>query len=203
MPSSSSRPAGHDFIEQARTAVAAIEALLQDATATLRERIIVEGHIVSRLLDREQRAAHGLAWLATYVEAVRQLVAYAERMSAAGRFGAIEEAVVRIGLGEYLAQIAGGIPMSQGEIARLTDLGLSAAQVAARLGGPVEALIADGSTAERRARLTELMRGDSQHATVGDCGLDETLDSIRDEMRKFADSEVIPHAQQWHLTNTL
>ena len=202
MPSSSSRPAGHDFIEQARTAVAAIEALLQDATATLRERVIVEGHIVSRLLDREQRAAHGLAWLATYVEAVRQLVAYAERMSAAGRFGAIEEAVVRIGLGEYLAQIAGGIPMSQGEIARLTDLGLSAAQVAARLGGPVEALIADGSTAERRARLTELMRGDSQHATVGDCGLDETLDSIRDEMRKFADSEVIPHAQQWHLTNS-
>ena len=201
MPSSS-RPAGHDFIEQARTAVAAIEALLQDATATLRERIIVEGHIVSRLLDREQRAAHGLAWLATYVEAVRQLVAYAERMSAAGRFGAIEEAVVRIGLGEYLAQIAGGIPMSQGEIARLADLGLSAAQVAARLGGPVEALIADGSTAERRARLTELMRGDSQHATVGDCGLDETLDSIRDEMRKFADSEVIPHAQQWHLTNS-
>jgi (2S)-methylsuccinyl-CoA dehydrogenase len=202
MPSSSSRPAGHDFIEQARTAVAAIEALLQDATATLRERVIVEGHIVSRLLDREQRAAHGLAWLATYVEAVRQLVAYAERMSAAGRFGAIEEAVVRIGLGEYLAQIAGGIPMSQGEIARLTDLGLSAAQVAARLGGPVEALIADGSTAERRARLTELMRGDSQHATIGDCGLDETLDSIRDEMRKFADSEVIPHAQQWHLTNS-
>ena len=201
MPSSS-RPAGHDFIEQARTAVAAIEALLQDATATLRERIIVEGHIVSRLLDREQRAAHGLAWLATYVEAVRQLVAYAERMSAAGRFGAIEEAVVRIGLGEYLAQIAGGIPMSQGEIARLADLNLSAAQVAARLGGPVEALIADGSTAERRARLTELMRGDSQHATVGDCGLDETLDSIRDEMRKFADSEVIPHAQQWHLTNS-
>ena len=202
MPSSSSRPAGHDFIEQARTAVAAIEALLQDATATLRERVIVEGHIVSRLLDREQRAAHGLAWLATYVEAVRQLVAYAERMSAAGRFGAIEEAVVRIGLGEYLAQIAGGIPMSQGEIARLADLNLSAAQVAARLGGPVEALIADGSTAERRARLTELMRGDSQHATVGDCGLDETLDSIRDEMRKFADSEVIPHAQQWHLTNS-
>jgi (2S)-methylsuccinyl-CoA dehydrogenase len=201
MPSSS-RPAGHDFIEQARTAVAAIEALLQDATATLREQVIVEGHIVSRLLDREQRAAHGLAWLATYVEAVRQLVAYAERMSAAGRFGAIEEAVVRIGLGEYLAQIAGGIPMSQGEIARLADLNLSAAQVAARLGGPVEALIADGSTAERRARLTELMRGDSQHATVGDCGLDETLDSIRDEMRKFADSEVIPHAQQWHLTNS-
>ncbi|HVV80327.1 MAG TPA: acyl-CoA dehydrogenase family protein [Pseudolabrys sp.] len=198
----SSRPAGHDFIEQARAAVVAIEALLQDATAKLRERIIVEGHVVTRLLDREQRAAHGLAWLATYVEAVRQLVAYAERMAQAGRFGAVEEAVTRIGLGEYLAQISGGIPMSQGEFVRPADLGLSAAQVAARLGGPVEALIADGNTAERRARLMEAMRSGNLHATIGDCGLDETLDSIRDEMRKFADSEVVPHAQQWHLTNS-
>jgi (2S)-methylsuccinyl-CoA dehydrogenase len=198
----SSRPAGHDFIEQARAAVVAIEALLQDATAKLRERIIVEGHVVTRLLDREQRAAHGLAWLATYVEAVRQLAAYAERMAAAGRFGAIEEAVTRIGLGEYLAQISGGIPMSQGEFVRPADLGLSATQAAARLGGPVEVLIADGNTAERRARLMELMRGGNLHATIGDCGLDETLESIREEMRKFADSEVIPHAQQWHLTNT-
>jgi (2S)-methylsuccinyl-CoA dehydrogenase len=197
-----SRPAGHEFVEQSRAAVAAVEALLADATAKLRERVIVEGHLVSRVLDREQRAAHGLAWLATYVEAVRQLAAYAERMAAAGRFGAVEEAVTRIGLGEYLAQIAGGIPMSQGEIARLSDLGLGAAQIAARLGGPVEALIASGNTAERRARLVELMRGDSPHATTGDCGLDETLDSIREEMRKFADSEVIPRAQQWHLTNS-
>jgi (2S)-methylsuccinyl-CoA dehydrogenase len=201
MPSAS-RPAGHDFIEQSREAVAAAEALLQDATANLRERVVVEGHVVNRLLDREQRAAHGLAWLATYVEAGRQLVAYAGRMIAAGRFGPIEDAVTRIGLGEYLAQISGGIPMSQGEIARPADLGLGAAQVASRLGQSAQALIANGNTAERRAHLVELMRGESQHATVGDCGVDETLDSIRDEMRKFADSEVIPHAQRWHLTNS-
>ncbi len=44
----------------------------------------VEGRQVSRLFDREQRATHGLAWLATYVEAVRQLAAYTERMVADG-----------------------------------------------------------------------------------------------------------------------
>jgi (2S)-methylsuccinyl-CoA dehydrogenase len=201
MPTAS-RPAGRDFIDQSRAAVAAVEAFLQDATAKLRERVIVEGHVVNRLVDREQRAAHGLAWLATYVEAVRQLAAYAERMIASGQFGEVEENVARIGMGEYLAQISGGIPMSQGEIARPADFGLGAGQVAARLGQAVDALIADGNTAARRARLAELMRGDSQHATVGNCGLDETLDSIRDEMRKFADSEVIPRAQQWHLTNS-
>jgi (2S)-methylsuccinyl-CoA dehydrogenase len=202
MPSAAScSAAGHEFIDQSRAAVTAVEALLQDATASLRKRVVIEGHAVNRLLDREQRAAHGLAWLATYVEAIRQLAAYAARMIGAGQFDEIEEQVTRIGMGEYLAQIAGGIPMSQNEIVRPADFGLSTAQVAARLGHAVEALIASGNTAERRARLLDLMRG-SHHATVGACGLDETLETIRDEMRKFADSEVIPRAQQWHRTNS-
>ena len=41
------------------------EALLADATHSVRERVSVEGRIVNRLFDREQRAGHGLAWLAT------------------------------------------------------------------------------------------------------------------------------------------
>ena len=121
--------------------------------------------------------------------------------SAAGTLGEIEEHLVRIALGEYLAQIVGGIPMSQGEVVRPSDLGLSAAQVAARINADVESLIATGNTAERRARLVELMRA-SHRATVGACGLDETLESIREEMRKFADSEVIGNAQAWHRTNS-
>ena len=52
----------------------------------------------------------------------------------------------------------------------------------------VESLIASGNTAQRRARLMELMRA-SHGATVGVCGLDETLESIREEMRRFADAK--------------
>ena len=143
----------------------------------------------------------GSAWLATYVEAVRQLAAYAERMQSTNRLGEIEDLLVRIGLGEYLAQILGGIPISQGEIVRLSDLGLTAQAVAARVTPEVDMLIASGNTAIRRARLVELMRG-TKTATVGACGLDDTLESIREEMRKFADSEVIDHAQGWHRTNS-
>ena len=87
----------------------------------------------AKLFDREQRAAHGLSWFATYVEAIRQLAAYAERMTAAGRFGETEALLVRIGLGEYLAQMLGGIPMSQGEMVRPADLGLTLEQVGARV----------------------------------------------------------------------
>ena len=125
---------------------------------------------------------------------------YADRLTAAGNFGETEELLVRIGAGEYLAQITGGIPMSQGEIVRLADLGLNAAAVAARLNPAVEHLIAYGNTAPRRARLAELIR-EQHEATIGACGLEDTLDSIREEMRKFADGQVVPHAQQWHLRN--
>ena len=202
MPAAASRPTAEpDLVELSREATAALDALLADAVTKVRERVVVGGKPDGRLFDREQRATHGLAWLATYVEAVRQLAAYTERMVGAGTLGEIEENLVRIALGEYLAQIVGGIPMSQGELVRPSDLGLSAAQVAARFSADVESLIASGNTVERRARLIELMRA-SHNATVGTCGLDETLESIREEMRKFADSEVIGHAQTWHRTNS-
>jgi (2S)-methylsuccinyl-CoA dehydrogenase len=202
MPIVASRHAADDdLIALARDATAALEALLADATAKVREKVVVEGHVVAKVLDREQRAAHGLAWLATYVEAVKQLTSYAERMTGSGALGEVEENLVRIGIGECLSQIIGGIPMSQGEMVRPSDLGLSAGQVAARLGSAVETLIEDGNTAPRRARLMELMRV-HHGATVGACGLDETLESIREEMRRFADQEVIEHAQGWHRTNS-
>ncbi len=202
MPVAASRPTAEpDLVELSREATAALDAMLADAVAKVRERVVAGGKPDGRLFDREQRATHGLAWLATYVEAVRQLAAYTERMAGAGTLGEIEENLVRIALGEYLAQIVGGIPMSQGELVRPSDLGLSAAQVAARFSADVESLIASGNTVERRARLVELMRA-SHNATVGACGLDETLESIREEMRKFADSEVIGHAQTWHRTNS-
>jgi (2S)-methylsuccinyl-CoA dehydrogenase len=190
----------HDLSAPLAQAVAAADALFEDARRAVAEKVSAEGDPVARVLDREQRAAHGLAWLATYVEAIRQLAAYTERMIATDRFGEVEELLVRIGAGEFLAQILGGIPMSQGEIARLSDLGLDAAAVAARVNPAVERLIATGNTAANRARLAELMR-ERHDATIGACGLDETLDSIRDEMRKFADKQVVPSAQQWHLRN--
>ena len=196
----SQRAQGHEVIPALADAVGAVEALFAEARRAVADRVTIEGRTVARVFDREQRATHGLAWLATYMEAIRQLSAYAQRLSDNGSFGETEDLIVRIGAGEYLAQIFGGIPMSQGEIVRLSDLGLSPAAVAARMTPAVEHLIATGNTAPRRARLVELIR---QHhdATVGACGLDDTLDSIREEMRKFADDRVAPYAQQWHLKN--
>jgi (2S)-methylsuccinyl-CoA dehydrogenase len=112
MPNADRYGAGLELIELARATARAAETVLRDATVAVRECVCIGQRIVPRLFDREQRATHGLAWLATYVEAIRQSLAYAERLHAGGALGETEEILIRLGLGEYLAQIAGGIAMS-------------------------------------------------------------------------------------------
>jgi (2S)-methylsuccinyl-CoA dehydrogenase len=177
----------------------AVSALLSDAAAAIRQRVLSNGRISGSALDREQHAVHGLAWLATYAEIVRQLNAYAARMNDAGRFGEVERLLVTIGLAETLAQIFGGIPMNQGEFVRLEALGIKEDKIAQRKTAAVKALIAEGTAPETRARLAALI-GQSD-GTVGDDGLDETLNAMRTEMRRFANDEVLPHAHEWHLKN--
>ncbi|GIK79685.1 MAG: acyl-CoA dehydrogenase family protein [Pseudorhodoplanes sp.] len=193
--------ASENIIALSAEAVVFADAILAEAVQWVRDRVSAEGKLLARAIDREQRATHGLSWLATYVEALRQLSSYAQRLEAAGLLGETEELIVRIGLGEYLAQIVGGIPMSQTEIVRLSDLGLPLSAVAARMTPVVENLIQNGNSPVRRARLVELMR-QQRNSTIGNSVLDDTLESIREEMRKFVASEVAPHAHGWHKTNS-
>ena len=181
-------------------ALRAVEDLRARAVARVRPRVSDDGAFNADKLEREQRAAHGLAWLATYVEAIREMAAYAERLRAEGRFGDTEALLTTIGLAEYLAQIFGGIAMNQGEIVRLADFGLSPAEIAAARCEAVEALIAEGTAPKHRARLAERI-AEAHDGTIGDPGLDETFEAIRIEMRRFADAEVVPHAQAWHRAN--
>ncbi|MBN8940416.1 MAG: acyl-CoA dehydrogenase family protein [Rhizobiales bacterium] len=190
-----------DLLDLARGAIVASDAILADATSAVRALVTEGGRISPAALEREQRATHGLAWLATYAESVRQLTSYAERLSAQGKFGEIEELIVRIGLGEYLAQVLGGIPMSQGETVRPADLGLAPADIARRFAGAVDTLIATGNTTANRARLAVLVQERESSGHFGEPAIDETLEAIRDEMRKFALAEVIPFAHEWHLNN--
>ncbi|KRE23886.1 acyl-CoA dehydrogenase [Bosea sp. Root483D1] len=182
-------------------ALPGFEALLEEAIAAVRQKVLADGRISSSKLEQEQHAAHGLSWLATYVMALRELKAYGERLQAEDRYGAIEDYAIRIGAGEYAAQIFGGIPMSQGEIVRLPSLGLTAKAVAAACSDAAEALIAEGNTPENRARFVALFSQSQGLASVGDPGLDETLEAIRSEMRRFCEQQVTPHAHEWHLQN--
>jgi (2S)-methylsuccinyl-CoA dehydrogenase len=179
------------------TAEAATQ-LRDRAVAGVAAKVAPGGKIDGAALEREQHAAHGLAWVATYVEALRQLASYARRLNGEGRFGEMESLLAQIAAGEYLGQLAGGVMMSQGEMVRLHELGVKDADLAAFLTPAVRSLV-QGVTPETRARVVTLIKESQGTATFGDTGLDETLQAIRDEMRRFSQEQVEPHAQDWHL----
>ena len=178
----------------AQALVPELDALLSRATEALRARV-GGGRIDSAALETEQHAAHALSWLATYVESLKQLSAWAGRLGEG--FAEIEGLILQIGFGEYLTQIAGGIPMSQTEFARLSDLGID--------WQPSDAARAamGGNSPQARARLVALMQDNAGRATVGATGLDEDLEMIRDQFRRYADDRVIPNAHEWHLKDEL
>ncbi|MFN3744262.1 MAG: acyl-CoA dehydrogenase family protein [Hyphomicrobiaceae bacterium] len=178
-------------------ALAAAERLLQRAKSTVGAKSAAAGRG-----EGAQHALHGLAWLATYVEALRQMLGWAQRLEAEGRAGEMERLLLGAAFGEYLAQIGGGIPMSQGEIIRPAQLGVPAAEVAHFLAEPAVAqLVESGFSDEVKAHMATLIADQPAATTFGDTGLDETLTAMREEMRKFAVEKVIPHAHEWHLNN--
>jgi (2S)-methylsuccinyl-CoA dehydrogenase len=188
-----------DLLLLTEHALPEVDQLFASAREVLRAKVTVGGKISAAAMEDNQFAAHSLAWLATYAESLRQMQAWANRTTQHGTFGEMEALILQIAFGEYLCQIHGGIPMSQGEMARVQDLGL----IAPPPGTAATALMAKGNTAAARQRLVALMRENHGRATFGVSGLDDELEMIRDQFRRFADEQVAPHAHGWHRRDEL
>ncbi|NBZ87404.1 acyl-CoA dehydrogenase family protein [Stagnihabitans tardus] len=173
-------------------ALAEVQAHIARLKSALAERVTLAGRIQAEALETHQTAAHGLAWAATYATALQELAAWGQALQTQGKFGEAEALVLQIGFGEYLAQLQGGIPMSQGEITR------GAFGVTYAPGAEAQALIAAAND-PARMRLVTLLR---QGVTIAS-GLDDELEMIRDQFHRFAEEEVIPHAHGWHLRDEL
>lgn len=159
-----------------------------------------EGRVESALADREQRLVHGLAWIATTVAALGATASWARRSRDTGRSGAIEELVLRIGFGEYLAQLLGGLPMSQNEMVRPGELGVGDAATALASNPAVGRFLAEGNIAATRDALSRHLRDGVRPDETLD---DETLDMVREQFRAFAADRIAPNAHGWHLADTL
>ena len=192
-----------DLLALTAAAVAPVEAILTRATETVRAIVTDGGRVSNTLVEENQTAAHGLAWLATYAQSLRQMQAWAERMQADGKFGETEALIHQIAFGEYLWQISGGIQMNQGEIVRLQDLGLGQEDQRGLMEPAVQKLMQGGNTQAARTRLVELMQEHSANVTVGATGLDEELEMIREQFRRYALEKVEPFAHEWHLKDEL
>jgi len=192
-----------DLLSLTAIVVPAVETVFDAARARVKDTVSEAGRVSAKKMDAHQTATHGLAWLATYVESLRQMRAWAGRLHDQARFGEVEKLLLQISFGEYLAQIKGGILMNQGEIIRLRDLGLSPNETTALDIPEIETLIAYGNSQSARIRLVELMQERNADVTVGASGLDEELEMIRDQFRRYSIEKVEPFAHEWHLKDEL
>jgi (2S)-methylsuccinyl-CoA dehydrogenase len=191
------------LLDRCDEAVLAAEGFLAAAKDGVARKIAPDGKVSRIALDREQRAAHALAWYATYVEALRQMARWGRHLDRHERFGGIEALLLEAAFGEYLAQIPGGIAMSQGEIARPTDMGLDDSDVAGFWTPTVKELVAAGTARETRAAIADHLAAHAGAMTIGDPGLDDTMGMVREQFHRFAQDKVAPHAHGWHLRDEL
>lgn len=192
-----------DLLAVTRAAVGPVEALLERARDVVRDTVSSDGKVSGALMDEHQGAAHGLAWLATYVEALRQMQGWAERLERDRKFGEVEQLILQIAFAEYLCQMYGGIPMSQTEISRPQDMGLGPNDQRAMMAPEVMLLTQQGNTQPARMRLVELMCERTGDIIFGVTGLDDELEMIREQFRRFAKERVEPDAHEWHLKDEL
>lgn len=181
----------------------AVDAVLLAAKNALRAMVTDGDRVSGTLIEANQTAAHGVAWLATYAQALHQMQNWADKLQADGKFNEVEQLIHQIAFGEYLSQIHGGIQMNQGEIVRLQDMGVSEVDQSAFMTPAVAILIQTANTQSARTRLVSLMQDQAANITVGASGLDDELEMIREQFRRFAVEKVEPFAHEWHLKDEL
>ncbi|WP_386176503.1 acyl-CoA dehydrogenase family protein [Sulfitobacter sp. R86518] len=192
-----------DLLATTRSTLAPVDRLLEAAKSAVRATVSQDGKVSNTLVEENQTAAHGLAWLATYAQSLHQMQLWAEKLDADGTFSETEKLIHQIAFGEYLCQISGGIQMNQGEILRLHDLGVSTEDQNAFSNAGITTLQQRGNSQAARTRLVELMQEQSANITVGRTGLDEELEMIREQFRRYAVEKVEPFAHEWHLKDEL
>ena len=193
-----------DLLASTASALAAAETVLAAAKRRLGAALAPDGGLDVARLEERQFAAHGFAWMATYVTALRELRNWAARLERAGQLHEIEVLTLQIGFGEYLAQLAGGIALAQGEIARPADLGLEPADLAPLERREAQILVRRGNTEAARARLGALLAQVLDGGGFGTLGIDDpTLGLVREQFRRFGAERVAPHCHRWHLEDRL
>ena len=178
-------------------ALAAAEAYLDDARGGVAARVQAGGRTDPAALERDQFAAHGFAWIATYVAGLREMLGWARRLEASDALTELDRLVLQAAFGEYLAQLAGGIAVSQGEVVRPADLGLDGAALRVPAVGRVAA---EGNSNAARMEIAALLAEGQRPSDGLD---DESLALVRDQFRRFADERIVGPAHGWHSRDEL
>jgi (2S)-methylsuccinyl-CoA dehydrogenase len=181
-------------------ALDAAERHVQTAAGAVLQKVAGPRGVDAALFEREQSAAHGYAWIATYVCALRALLGWARALDAGGRLHELERLILVAGFGEYLAQLMGGIALSQAESVRPGDLGIEEG-AAALATDAVRALVRERGNPDLGRRICALI--DERHG-YGEAGLgDPALQIMAGQIRRYVDEVIAPQAQGWHRADAL
>ncbi|MCP5371029.1 MAG: acyl-CoA/acyl-ACP dehydrogenase [Hyphomicrobiales bacterium] len=192
-----------DLIPTCAEALEKADGLMAATRTAVAARVMREGRISASALEADQFATHGFAWMATYVEGLREMLGWARRLEEAGKFHELEQLLLQAAYGEYLAQLYGGIAISQVEIVRPRDMGVDTKAVHEFFKGAVKTLIYGGNHNAVRMRIAVLIEDGTETGHYGDLGLDETLEMVREQFRRFVVDQVEPHCHEWHLKDEL
>ena len=178
-------------------ALGAARSYLEEARGSVAARVQAGGRTDPDALERDQFAAHGFAWIATYVAGLREMLGWAQRLEAADSLTELDRLILQAAFGEYLAQLAGGIAVSQGEVVRPADLGIDGAALCVPA---VERVAAEGNSNAVRMEIAAML-ADGQRPSDGLD--DESLTLVRDQFRRFADERIVGPAHGWHSRDEL
>ena len=153
--------------------------------------------------DKYQSKVHGLAWIATYVEALKQMSIWAEQLLKGGNFSQTERIILILSFNEYLNQIFGGIMMSQNEIVRPVDIDSKKVALQKLSIKEVSFFKDDVDVHQLRSEFIELILQNRSTPFIGNDGLNEDQTMIRQEFHKFSKDKIEPFAHEWHLKDEL
>ena len=176
--------------------VEAIEVLYGRALSKMKEKVTVDGKISSAKVEQHQVACHALAYMATELEASRQIAAWVERVG-----GDFELSIARAYVGEVARTLRAGVDLGACEDVDLRELGITDADLAATVASPEVVKFSDAyASSDNYVAIA----AKAKDVGFGNFGLDDsTLDDIRAQFAKFTDQEVIPIAQDVHRKDVL
>ena len=192
-----------NIIAKCQEAQQTVDAYYNVAKEQVSKLVLVDGKVSKELLNQEQHAAHGLAWIATYKETLREMLSWANNLESENRFTEYEKLILQFIFSEYLCQIKTGIPMSQLEVIRPKDLGLKNGLFNEIDNNSFNDLILNGNESKDRLELANIIRESVSSNNFGSLGIDETSSMIRDQFNKFVEEHVTPYAHEWHLKDEL
>ena len=149
--------------------------------------------------EKNQHLVHGFAWIATYIEALRQINKWGIELTNKNKLNEFEQLILDISFIEYIRQILNGIPMSQTEFIKITDF--------ESINKNDELKISENfnfsNINELKERLVKIAINKDNIIALENTGLDTEYQQIREQFQKFNSLNVHNNSNKWHLEDKL